>query len=243
MFLVRFSAMLFLTCAASHAGWAIEETTKYAGGDIFVSRASIDSNRYKTQSNGEALIINLKNGTIYFVHDRKKSYYGGSLTTVINALNGAKMSEMSGEDILADTHPLIDENEPAVTVIKTGEKLNQAGFNAEKYQVLSSGELRKELFLAQKITVNSEIDSRALAEVMLHLSGVNNPNPQKFIELSDEYVNLLKNGYPIRTLEYDPSGDLILTEVTAAAKQTFTNDDFLPPKEYKKLTTAEFLEQ
>jgi hypothetical protein len=234
-----------LATLSAEAGWVIEEVTQFAGGDRFYSQSFIDKNRYKSRNNGETIIIDLNKATIYFIYEAEQSYYGGELNKVISELRPQTMSEMSGE---MDTDPIGDISDPLaapgkIEVVKTGEKIKRAGFEGEQYRVIVDGELRKEMVIAPKLAVGKEIDSKKLNEVMLHLSGINAPNPRKFIELSDEYNDLIKQGYPIRVLEYDPGGELILTQVIKADNRLLSAEEFLPPKSFKRITSREMLKK
>ncbi|MDR1912333.1 MAG: DUF4412 domain-containing protein [Helicobacteraceae bacterium] len=219
------------------AGWAIDEVTTYAGGDKFYSRIAMDSGRYKNQTAGETLIIDLKKETVYFLNDKEKRYFGGKLNDVIADLRKNAMSEMNEEE---DLFPAAEETEEKPVEIKrVKESFSVGGFTGEKYQILENGELKKELFIARTLTANSEIDPKKLSEIMLWLNGTSAPSSKTRVELSDEYVKLMKQGYPIRTVEYDPGGGLILTTVIKAEKKTIAPEEFALPKDYAKIDSSE----
>ncbi|MDR2904761.1 MAG: DUF4412 domain-containing protein [Helicobacteraceae bacterium] len=234
----------FLIAPAVFAGWLIEEAVTYEGGERFTSRVAIDGGRYASTSGDEKLIINFKTNTVYFVYEKSQQYFGGTIEQVANELRGSMiMTEMHEEqDIFAPTEAGLASGTDAAIFVeasKTGEKFTAAGFAGEKYQILVDGELKKEIFLAPTLTANKEIDARKLARVMLILSGASNPTGAKFLEMNDKYVELMKIGYPIRTLEYDPSGGLVLTSVVKAEQKALPDSEFTPPKEYKKAKSAD----
>ncbi|GHV59120.1 hypothetical protein FACS1894103_1880 [Campylobacterota bacterium] len=234
---MKFICAALCTCELLCAGWVIDEVTRYAGGDEFRSQIFIDRNRYKSQNEDETLIIDMAKDTIYFVYDRDKRYFGGKRAAVFRELRSNLRSEMAEDDAAQNPNDTIGD-EAIIQILKTGEALKQAGFEGEKYQIVMDGELRKEIFVARTLTANSEIDPLKLSKTMLRLSGSDDESVQ-FVEVSSGYVELMKQGYPIRTIEYDPSGGLILTDVIKAEKRTFKADEFLPPKEYKQMKADE----
>ncbi|MDR1452133.1 MAG: DUF4412 domain-containing protein [Helicobacteraceae bacterium] len=222
-----------------NAGWAIEEVTSYAVGEKSYNRVVIDSDRYKSQNKDETLIIDLKKDTVYFVRDKEKSYFGGRVDDVIAELRKNAMTEMNEEDDIlsanADT-----EDEQIVEIKKLKDQFTAGGFTGDKYQVFVNGELKKELFIAPKLTANAEIDSKKLNEIMLWLSGTLTPSAKNYVELSDEYVKLTRRGYPIRTIERDPGGGLIVTVVVKAEQKSFAPDEFALPSDYAKMSSEDF---
>lgn len=235
MRLIKLTFAALCTCELLCAGWVIEEVTRYDSGDEFRSQIFIDRNRYKSQNEDETLIIDMAKETIFFVYDRDKRYFGGKNAQVFKELSNTLRSEMSETDAAQnDTNG----DELTTQVIKTAEVLQQAGFEGEKYQIVVDGELRKEIFVARALAANGEIDPLKLTKTVLRLSGFD-AQTARSVETSSDYVALMKQGYPIRTIEYDPNGGLILTDVIKVEKRVISPDEFLPPKGYEQMSADE----
>ncbi|MDR0746498.1 MAG: hypothetical protein LBE89_01255 [Helicobacteraceae bacterium] len=230
--------LLLLSAAALNGGWEISEITRYAGNEEFKNEIFIDTGRYKSKSGDETMIIDMNGRKIYFMYESKKRYWGGKAEAVIGDIFKNSVTEMSGDTSLGYTH--INENS-TVEIVKTGESITISGFEGIGYQVLVDGELKKEIYIAPKLTANSEIDPKDLSTIMLLLSGVEVASAGVITEISDEYVNLMRQGYPIRTIEYDPSGDPILTEVVKAKQRSFNANEFIPPENF--INTKKELEE
>ncbi|MDR2153109.1 MAG: DUF4412 domain-containing protein [Helicobacteraceae bacterium] len=238
--------MRLLACGAAlsvaldlEGGWIIEETTNYAVGEKSHSRITIDSQRYKQQTKGETLIIDLKQETVYFVRDSDKSYFGGRIDEVAAELRKNAMSEMNEEDNIFGAAGAVEEDK-TILIKKLKERFVASGFSGEKYLILANGEPKKELFIAPKLTAYNEIDPKKLNEIMLWLSGSFATSDQTRIELSDEYIGLIKQGYPIKTIERDPGGGLIQTAVVKAEQKSVASEEFALPKGYAKTNSEEF---
>lgn len=243
MLMVRWVLPVLLSAVWLHAGWVIDEVTRYAGGEEFRQRLYIQEGRFKSESADETLIVDLAKETVYFVYDGEKRYFGGKLTDVIAELRKSTMTEMNEEENVLDnpTGPL-DEG-VSLEVSKIGESLTLAGLKGEKYQVVVDGELKEELFISAALPVNKEIDPRKLSEVMLRLGGVTSPSSKEFFQLADEYVALIKKGYPIRSIEYDPTGEVILTEIEKVEKQNVPAAEFAPPKGYERISAGQIYQR
>jgi hypothetical protein len=223
---------------ALNGGWAINEITRYAGSEEFKSEIFIDKGRYKSKSGDETMIIDMNGRKIYFMYESKKRYWGGKAEAVIGDIFKNSVTEMSGDAEVG--HTSINEKS-IIEIVKTGENITIDGFEGIGYQVLVDGELKKEIYIAPKLTANGEIDPKDLSTIMLLLSGVEVASAGVIAEISDEYINLMRQGYPIRTIEYDPSGDPILTEVVKARQRNFSLDEFSPPKNF--INTKKELEE
>ncbi|MDR3162822.1 MAG: hypothetical protein LBT81_03055 [Helicobacteraceae bacterium] len=229
---------LLLSAVALNGGWAINEITRYAGSEEFKSEIFIDKGRYKSKSGDETMIIDMNGRKIYFMYESKKRYWGGKAEAVIGDIFKNSVTEMSGDAEVG--HTSINEKS-IIEIVKTGENITIDGFEGIGYQVLVDGELKKEIYIAPKLTANGEIDPKDLSTIMLLLSGVEVASAGVIAEISDEYINLMRQGYPIRTIEYDPSGDPILTEVVKARQRNFSLDEFSPPKNF--INTKKELEE
>jgi hypothetical protein len=237
---MRFGVLFlpFIFALSLEAGWTINEVTRYAGGEQFRSAITIDADRYKSQNGEETLIIDLKKETVYFVYDKEKRYFGGRVSDVVAELRKNAPSEMNEEENVFSAEG-DEEEEKTVEIRRLKEQYVTGGFTGDKYQVLVDGELRKELFIAPKLTANAEIDPKKLSEIMLWLGGTIAPSAKTHVELSDEYIKLMKQGYPIRTVEYDPGGGLILTTVVKAERKTVSPEEFALPKDYVQMSSRE----
>ncbi|GHS88182.1 hypothetical protein FACS189487_05880 [Campylobacterota bacterium] len=229
----------FVFAIAINAGWIIDEVARYEGGEQFESRITIDAGRYTSKSEDEKLIIDLNNDTVYFVYDNIRQYFGGRLSDVVEEMRGTLMTEMSENDEMSDPHFADQGSAIAVEVKRLGDKYSAESFTGEKYQIIVDGELKKEVYIAPALTANREIDPKKLSRTMLMLAGAGNPTAARYVEMSDEYIKLMSKGYPIRTIEYDPGGGMVLTTIVKVEKKAITDSEFAPPKGYAKVKSSD----
>lgn len=240
---VRAGVLCLLSAAWLQAGWVIDEVTRYAGGEEFRQRLYIQEGRFKSENNDETVIVDLVKENVYFVYDHEKRYFGGRLSDVVAELRRSTMTEMNEEENLLDnpTGPL--DAGVVLEVSKTGETLTLAGYKSEKYQVVVDGELKEELFISGALPVHKELDPLKLAEVMLRLGGVSTPSSKEFFQMAEGYNDLMKKGYPIRSIEYDPSGEVILNEIEKVEKRNIPASEFAPPKGYERINPADLYQR
>lgn len=223
---------LFITSVILHAGWVIEEEVKYSDGESFAQTLYFDQGKFKSISGNETIIIDINNDQIFFAYDDQKLYFGGKIASTIKELRELTNTEMNNLDFVDMPLP---EDMQIVTVAKIKDGIKIDKFNTTKYQVLVDGELKEEIFVSKDIAIHKEIDQKALIETLIRLSGDDLSRTRAMYDLDEKYLEILSSGYPVRSLEYDANGDVVLTEVKTAKKADLKKDEFLPPIDYKKV--------
>lgn len=247
--LLIFSTLLLASQA--FAGWVIEEVTTNREGEKTTRITYIQNNRMKSVDS-EPMMFDLKKGMIYFFVPESKAYWSGTLEEyrkVMKKMEEAQLKKMTPEQRAAYKQYKKKNEEEAkkptpkkkfkVEVKKTSGKATIAGYSGQKYQVLVDGKLKEELWVCSKINIKDELDLNKFKQIMEAMRG---PEAKKSYESSPEYMKLMEQGYPLKRLSYDKEGNKKrVTEAKKVEKKNIPDSELKAPKDYKKLSTAEFI--
>lgn len=220
---------LSVMVAFLQADYIIAETTKYSDGGVFESRSYYKQGYFKTVGDSETMIVDIAKDSVWFLYDDRKLYFGGKIDSVIDSIKSSFQTEMEGND-LEDQMPL-PEDEKEVVIKQVGKGIKIGKFKTDKYQVLVAEELKEEVFIDSSI--KPKIDRKTVVDFMRKLE----VDREQEYELDENYLDLMKKGYPIRTILY--GDDVVITEVKSIEKKSLALEEFLPPTEYKKVTPQE----
>lgn len=126
-----------------------------------------------------------------------------------------------------------------VDIKRTGKSLTVAGYDATGYQIFTNGKLDSEVWIAPAITAVREIDpqklERMVAEMMKALPQCP-PKGQMFG--ADPVWKLMKDGYPVRSVEKDGG---TVTEVVKAESRFLGTGEFQPPAGFARKSLKEMM--
>ena len=256
-----FAFVILFLCSQIFAGMVIEEVTTDSQGNKDTDITYIQKNKSKTVSASKVMIFDIGKGTICFLSPEQKIYWSGTIEEWQKSMKEARkqaeefqLKQMTSEQRKAyESYKKTMENKVKeststkkkvqVEIKKTSKKATIAGYSSQKYQVWVNGKLKKELWVCPKINIKDEVEPDKLNKFIKAMSSMNEDAGNSY-EATPEYMKLtilMEYGYLLKTVKYDESGNKnYTTETVKVEKKNIPNSEFNAPKNYKKLTTAEF---
>lgn len=244
-------ALFVVLTAPAVAGYKIEQTMSGADESAVIF---VDSNRIKIDS-GHQVIFDIDDDKLYMLVPERQVYWSGTPDELVASIRGAMESAMEGmlaqvpEDQREQYReqmesmgmhiPGDDEGEEEqhdVEVVKMEETEEIAGYGTARYQIMVDGELAEEVWIADDVPVAEELDLEAFAEyaaAMKQFSG------EYAYETSEEYIERMSTGYPMRTQPFRMGQAGPVTEVTSLVEMDVPDSTFEVPEGYEKVTLME----
>ncbi len=249
--------ILLVLASQAFAGWVIEEVTGYAEGEEIRETSYFQNNRIKIVDSEQIMIFDLEKGVLYFLNPNREIYWSGTPEELQKGMKEAMKRQMEKilegmppeqreaykqylEEIQGEAKETTTEKKLNVQVQKTSEKATVAGYPTQKYEVWVDEELKQDLWIATAINLTDEIDLNEFAKFIEALSGL---EEEEAYESSPQYMALLGQGYPLRSIEYDEEGEETVTEVVKAEKKKIPDSEFAVPKSYGKVSIEELWQQ
>ncbi len=245
---------LFLVSNA-FAGWVTQSTTTYSAGEGMPPEGSdeqtmyLQNNKLKTVNVGDQTVIfDVDKGEMMVLIPERKVYFSGKPEDIMNAVKAmadkmkqAMMAQMTPEQRKAYEQYMEQPQEEAAPkkkreVKKTNEQATIAGYPATKYEVWVNDELDEELWITTKVKLSDEIDIDAVSNMM---KAMGTPGEEASFEMTDEYLELMRQGAPLKTVHYENGEQQYVEETTNVQKKDIPASEFVPPADYKKLTMEE----
>lgn len=246
-------SMFLLLVSQAFAGWVIEEVSGYPEEEETRETIYFQKNRIKIVDSEQIMIFDLEKGMLYFLNPDREIYWSGTPEEFQEAMKEAMklamekmLEEMAPEQREAyeqfmegmeeETKEATPEKKIKVEVKKTSEKATVAGYSTQKYQVWVDGELKEELWISTEIDLKDEIDLKKFAQFIEALSGA---GEEESYESSPEYMGLMKQGYPLRSIDYTFGEKGAVREATKVEKRQIPDSEFEVPKSYRKVSIGE----
>ena len=126
-----------------------------------------------------------------------------------------------------------------VEVRRNGTSATVAGYASTGYEVLTDGTLDSEVFIAPAITAAREVDPQKLERMMREmLQALPHCPPRGQMFGADPAWKLMKEGYPVRTVEKDGRG---IVEVVKAESRAIEAGEFQPPAGFVRKPLKELM--
>ncbi len=256
--IIFLAAFIFTAPLLSRSGWVIVEHTRHAGTDeIFESTLLIQENKVKSIDNELVLIFDLDRWLLTYVSPLKKGYWTGTPREYLEFLKKftLKMLEEEIETATRYERPalqaLYDDlkmdlelgddavefiGELPVEIIMTELTDMVAGYRANRYLVYSDGTRVEELWLTPDIDLGREYD---YGEFRAFIDEMSWGGMFADYRSSGEYIHLMRSGMPMRTVEEDQFGSLIVTEVVKVENRQIPPSEFDPPKGFSLMELEE----
>ncbi|MFO8021248.1 MAG: hypothetical protein R6U65_02190 [Perlabentimonas sp.] len=255
--LLTFPILLIALCTFS-SGWHV--TTRYY---------TIPSNQQKERTeeiylhngfmkmvNGNlTTIFNLNKSEITYINTNNKTYWSGNTSRfnkevrteleaqverMLEEVEESKKEEMRSlymemiEASFPDPGaPPIKANEFNVTKIKS-EKVSD--FETVKYEITESGLPLQTMWISPELPIYKDFDFISLSDFLNQLaSGAYAAS----FEGSQEYFNLLEQGYPVKVEIRRGDGSMQISEVQSAKRVSLDDSDFSIPNGYNSGTLTE----
>ncbi len=251
IFLAAFIFALPLLC---RSGWVIVEHTWQAGSDeIFESTLIIQDNRIKSIDDEQILIFDLDQWLLTYVSPLKKGYWTGAPHEYLEFLKEFTL-KMLEEELASATRyekpalqALYDDlkmdlelgndavkfiGELPVEIVMTEQADMVAGYRANRYLVYSDGTRVEEVWLTFDVDLGREYD---YGEFRAFIDEMSWGSMFADYRSSSEYIHFMKSGLPMRTVEEDQFGSVVVTEVVMVDNRQIPQSDFYPPEGYRSM--------
>jgi hypothetical protein len=144
----------------------------------------------------------------------------------------AMMRQMQGQQGGGQGAAAADCAADRVEVRRSGKNATVAGYAATGYEIVTNGAPDSEVFIAPAITAAREIDPQKLERMMREmLQAMPQCPPRGQMFGADPAWKLMKEGYPVRTVEKDGRG---VVEVVKAESRAIAAGEFQPPAGFAK---------
>ncbi len=232
-------AGVLVAATPAGAGWIIDEVVRGTGDSRERQRLYLQNNRMKTVSlEGNrvttAVVMDLDAQTITHIDYQERAYTTATAREYADMVRqgfekmGEAMGQMQSQKPQAPARLKPEDCAPDKVAVKsTGTHATVAGYDASGYQIFANGTLDSEVWIAPAITAAREIDPQKLERMvseMLRALPQCPPRGQMFG--ADLVWKLMKNGYPVRTIEKD-GGRVI--EVVKAESRSLGAGEFEAP--------------
>jgi hypothetical protein len=237
------------------AGWVTQSTTTYSVEEGMPPETSdeqtmyLQNNKLKTVNVGDQTIIfDVDKGEMMVLIPERKVYFSGKPEDIMNAaktmvdkMKQAMMAQMTPEQRKAYEQYMEQPQAEAAPkkkreVKKTNEQTTIAGYPATKYEVWVNGELDEELWITTKVKLSDEIDVDAVSNMM---KAMGTAGEEPSFQMTEEYMELMRQGAPLRTVHYENGQRRYVEETTSIQKKDIPASEFMPPGDYRKLTMEE----
>jgi hypothetical protein len=255
--MVRLLLVLFLTITPeilSQSGWIItERTTGMTGADSYETTLYIQDNRIRSEENSYSVILDLNIWQITILDPSREGYWQGSPGEYLDYMKEYALSYIKEEIALADDNdrPYLEAlyedlkmevntgtdaisflGELPVEIIMNGENSRILGHPVRRFDVFADGARVEEIWLARDIKFEDSYDYKKFRSFTDAMSW-----GQIFQDhrSSEQYIHLMKQGIPMKTIETGENGTLNVTEVISIQKTEIPPSIFTVPRNYRKM--------
>lgn len=254
MSVLRFLIIFVLLHGVAYAGWVITEESTDSFGNRLIQTIFIQDNLIRHETPSSIAIIDLNNKTITIVFSQHRVYWSGTaldlklstidvydrqLEKMLAGLPDYKRKELDSiyfeiKQQMLDSSDYVADRE--ITVVETDEKQEMLGYNAVKYKILVDGVVRETVWHTTGVKPYNDIDINSMMTFMRQLN-----QGTGRIAQTTEYLNLLKRGMLLKSIEMLPDSNKYETTVTNIREINIVPDFFLPPKNYRKASLPDIL--
>lgn len=229
--------------AQSFAGWMFVEKKSNPQGMTTYDTVYVQSNKMRSGSKEATYIYDLDAQKITVINNFYKTYWTGTpeaykqgviaglkeqMEVIVNRLPKEKQAAARKrlEDMLAEMQKPTNTVTTAsqVVVKKIIDKITVLGYNTQRYELWIEGKKKLSVWTSEKILINNDFNLAKFSALMQRLMS---NNPKLAIKSSAQYIDVLKKGYPLKTIEHQGNGDIV-GEVVVAKKSNYPASIFTP---------------
>jgi len=202
----------------------------------------ISKGRIKNTSEGLVWILNGNSDEMIFINNEQKTYSHGKTDEYCNLLSA--MFEQIMKGIPEEQRMMMDKNKKSskqdVSIVKSGDGENVAGYKTVKYKVLVGGELFKEIWQSSDSSLMKEY--KPLIPLLKKFNSCMNSMEMEFSpENTPEYQKLLDAGIELKSVRHELGNSSAETNVVQLNEKTIPESEFKTPLGYKKVSFAEMV--
>ncbi len=245
--------LLALVAAPSvaSAGWVVEwkntPLRKDVAQDSQKATVYIGANKSRMEQEHVITIYDYDKATFTVMNPETKLFWSGPLVEYVKISskrrNEALRKTMGGkkrDEAGALTEPDA-ESLPEITITRSGEQRQIAGYDTVKYVIQVNEELFQELWIAEGLNVSADVDLGKFVEYQrknsLGMTG-NSAKPYNALYRSPAYMDMLKKGFALETKTHHLAGGF--EQTAKSIRQTEIDASrFAVPEEYRRVQLAD----
>lgn len=235
--------------------WIITEESTDTFGNKSIQTTFIKDELIRHETLSSIALVDLKQKLITIIFSEYRVYWQGTTQDLKEsniAIYDKQMEEMlvglpvSAQKELDSIYleirkQMLDSTEPKtnrqISINKTNDTLSILGYSTIKYDIKTDSSIVESVWHTKEIAPYRNIDVLDMMQFMKQLD----PSPAKNnIANSPDYLNLLKTGLLLKSVNYSPAGENKV-EVTKVREVTLPADFFKPPENYKETSFADIL--
>lgn len=202
--------------------------TEQDGSTLYIQNGKL---RGDTEDSGDMWsVIDMAKGTIMMVNPEEKTYFEGTIDEYCSGMR-TMMDSMS--QFMGGMMPKPAAQKPKVEIVKAGPGGKIAGYDTTRYKVLVDGVLREELWLANDQTLLKELGNMQAMAKFSQCAAM-----ETDFEASPQYQEIMKAGWPLKTVSHVDGGTETDSEITRIEKTDIPASKFTAPKDYTKTPMA-----
>jgi len=240
----------------AYSGWVITEESVDGYGNRSIQTTFIQKNIIRYETPASIVIINLNSKMITIVFSQYKAYWNGTSEELTQST--ISIYDMQMEKMLAGL-PKHEQNEldsiyndirqevlnPTnyeflndISINKTNDIQEVFGYDAVRYNVFIDSLLIESMWHTTEVSPYDDVD---IGDMLVFMKQLDYNSGQNSITQKDEYLDLLKTGMLLKSIEYLPNSNKLETKVTNIREIDIISDFFLPPKNYREVSLIDAL--
>ena len=238
-----------------NAGWVITEESTDVHGNRMIQTTFIQNNFIRHETQSSIAIIDFKkkiitlvfsqykvfwSGTIQQLKENSISAYDKQMEEMLIGLSPADRIELDSiyNDIrtqLLDTNRVVNNN---IAVFETSENEKILEYNARRYDIKYDTIIIESIWHTTEVKPYNDVDVNYMISFMKQLNPISG---QGSISYTDEYIELLKSGMLLKSIEYLPDSNQQVVRVTNIREINIIDDFFIPPPNYREASFSDIL--
>ncbi|OQX23342.1 MAG: hypothetical protein BWK80_26500 [Desulfobacteraceae bacterium IS3] len=250
-------AVLFsLSASGVFAGWEFVENTKGDDAQTDTQTSCIQDNKMKFVTPDHIMLVDVDKNTVTFADPKRKAYWTGTPEEFAaqaqkNMENMDRMIEKQLSQLPANQREKVRQSlvqemsrrfqsSPSKIEVKAAKQSDKiAGHSVEKYEVMMNGQLRQELWIAEDVKVNKDLDIKKYGNMMKSFQSPFGRNDQDAALSSPEVMEVISKGWPLRKVDYDEDGYPEREEVVKVENKSLPDTVFALPAGYRQMPMSE----
>lgn len=238
------------------AGWIIVEKKLTPQGLSTHDTIYVQNNKMRSGGKEASYIYDLNRNRVSIINNFYKTYWTGTpeeyrlgviegLKEEIDVMVAKFPKEKQKEArenfeavlMVFDTNDGNPKPEDKVSYKKIVDKTKVLGYETQRYDFYLKGEKKITIWVSPKIDISKDLDMDKYTKFMLKMM---NNNPNLSIKTAPEYAKLIKNAYPLRTIEYLGSQEIV-GEVVLVENKRLPESLFTVNQSFRQLTLPELI--
>ena len=256
MRVVIITLLVLLIHGVTFGGWVITEKSNNGLGNASIQTTFIQNNLIRYETPTSIVIINLNTKLITMVFSEYRVYWSGTSSELKQStvsiydmqleklLAGLSKKEQYELDSIYNTlrQQMLDStdivNAKNISILKTDMEQEIYGYATQKYNIMVDDLLIESVWHTEEIKPYDDIN---IGDMISFMQQINQTPGKVSIAQTKGYLELLKKGMLLKSIEFLSNNNQIETMVTNIREIDIRTDFFLPPSNYAKVSLYDIL--